>query len=145
MNFISAKNGNRVQNTIARDVVRHCINQLMPRMKTLDISVIFKKIPEKENTIGTCLMLDNNRNFEIEIQKGLSFDEIVKTLCHEMVHVKQYARNEMTDSYWKGQMRWRNRFIDKNTRYSKLPWEREAYRKQNTLAKSYYNSAVDKI
>ena len=62
-----------------------------------------------------------------------------------MVHVKQYARNEMTDSYWKGQMRWRNRFIDKNTRYSKLPWEREAYRKQNTLAKSYYNSVVDKI
>ena len=99
----------------------------------------------KINTIGTCLMQDNNRSFEIEIQKGLSFDEIVKTLCHEMVHVKQYARNEMTDSYWKGQMRWRNRFIDKNTRYSKLPWEREAYRKQNTLAKSYYNSVVDKI
>ena len=145
MNFISAKNGNRVQNTIARDVVRHCIKQLMPRMKTLDISVIFKKIPEKENTIGTCLMQDNNRSFEIEIQKGLSFDEIVKTLCHEMVHVKQYARNEMTDSYWKGQMRWRNRFIKKNTSYSKLPWEREAYRKQNTLTKSYYNSVVDKI
>ena len=72
MNFISAKNGNRVQNTIARDVVRHCIKQLMPRMKTLDISVIFKKIPEKENTIGTCLMQDNNRSFEIEIQKGRS-------------------------------------------------------------------------
>ena len=49
----------------------------------------------------------------------------------------------MTDSTWKGQLRWRNRFIDKNISYSKLPWEREAYRKQNTLAKSYYRSAVD--
>ena len=110
MNYISAKNGNRVQNAVARSVAHHCIDKLMPRMRTLDISILFKKIPEKEYTIGTCLMQDNNRTFEIEVQKGLTFDEIVKTVCHEMVHVKQYARNEMTDSFWKGKMRWRNRF-----------------------------------
>ena len=143
MNYISARNGNKVQNAVARSVAQHCINKLMPRMRTLDISILFKKIPEQENTIGTCLMQDNNRTFEIEIQKGLSFDEIVKTVCHEMVHVKQYARNEMTDSTWKGKLRWRNRFIKKNTSYSKLPWEREAYRKQKTLSKSYYKSKVD--
>ena len=143
MNYISAKNGNKVQNAVARSVAQHCINKLMPRMRTLDISILFKKIPAEENTIGTCLMQDNNRTFEIEIQKGLSFDEIVKTVCHEMVHVKQYARNEMTDSAWKGKLRWRNRFIKKNTSYSKLPWEREAYRKQKTLSKSYYKSKVD--
>ena len=120
MNYISARNGNKVQNAVARSVAQHCINKLMPRMRTLDISILFKKIPPQENTIGTCLMQDNNRTFEIEIQKGLSFDEIVKTVCHEMVHVKQYARNEMTDSTWKGKLRWRNRFIKKNTSYSKL-------------------------
>ena len=143
MNYISARNGNKVQNAVARSVAQHCIDKLMPRMRTLDISILFKKIPAEENTIGTCLMQDNNRTFEIEIQKGLSFDEIVKTVCHEMVHVKQYARNEMTDSTWKGKLRWRNRFIKKNTSYSKLPWEREAYRKQKTLSKSYYKSKVD--
>ena len=143
MNYISARNGNKVQNAVARSVAQHCIDKLMPRMRTLDISILFKKIPAQENTIGTCLMQDNNRTFEIEIQKGLSFDEIVKTVCHEMVHVKQYARNEMTDSTWKGKLRWRNRFIKKNTSYSKLPWEREAYRKQKTLSKSYYKSKVD--
>ena len=143
MNYISARNGNKVQNAVARSVAQHCIDKLMPRMRTLDISILFKKIPPQENTIGTCLMQDNNRTFEIEIQKGLSFDEIVKTVCHEMVHVKQYARNEMTDSTWKGKLRWRNRFIKKNTSYSKLPWEREAYRKQKTLAKSYYKSKID--
>ena len=143
MNYISARNGNKVQNAVARSVAQHCIDKLMPRMRTLDISILFKKIPPQENTIGTCLMQDNNRTFEIEIQKGLTFDEIVKTVCHEMVHVKQYARNEMTDSTWKGKLRWRNRFIKKNTSYSKLPWEREAYRKQKTLSKSYYKSKVD--
>ena len=69
------------------------------------------------------------------IEKKLSFDEMVKTLCHEMVHVKQYARNEMTDNAIKGVYRWRNSYIKENTSYSKLPWEREAYRKQRTLAK----------
>ena len=73
MNYISARNGNKVQNAVARSVAQHCINKLMPRMRTLDISILFKKIPEQENTIGTCLMQDNNRTFEIEIQKGLTF------------------------------------------------------------------------
>ena len=140
MNIITAKNGNRLQHSVARDVVKHCIQKLMPRMRTLDINVVFKRIPKKENTVGTCLMQENNRNFELEIEKKLSFDEMVKTLCHEMVHVKQYARNEMTDNAIKGVYRWRNRYIKENTSYSKLPWEREAYRKQKTLAKSYYNS-----
>ena len=140
MNIITAKNGNRLQHSVARDVVKHCIQKLMPRMRTLDINVVFKRIPKKENTVGTCLMQENNRDFEIEIEKKLSFDEMVKTLCDEMVHVKQYARNEMTDNAIKGVYRWRNRYIKENTSYSKLPWEREAYRKQRTLSKSYYNS-----
>ena len=140
MNYISAKNGNRLRHSVAIDVVKHCISKLMPRMRTLDINVTFKRIPKIENTVGSCLMLENNRNFEIEIETKLSFDEMVKTICHEMVHVKQYARNEMTDNAFNGAYRWRDRYIKKDTSYSKLPWEREAYRKQKTLAKSYYNA-----
>ena len=37
---------------------------------------------------------DNNREFYIEIDKKLNLKEMVLTICHEMVHVKQYARNE---------------------------------------------------
>ena len=53
MNIITAKNGNRLQHSVARDVVKHCIQKLMPRMRTLDINVVFKRIPKKENTVGT--------------------------------------------------------------------------------------------
>ena len=69
MNIITAKNGNRLQHSVARDVIKHCIQKLMPRMRTLDINVVFKRIPKKENTVGTCLMQENNRDFEIEIEK----------------------------------------------------------------------------
>ena len=62
MNYISAKNGNRVQNAVARSVAHHCIDKLMPRMRTLDISILFKKIPEKENTIG---VKEDSKNDEV--------------------------------------------------------------------------------
>ena len=41
-------------------------------------------------------MQEDNRTFEIEINKDIGIKELVTTICHEMVHVKQYARNEMT-------------------------------------------------
>ena len=43
------------------------------------------------------MMEDDNRTFIIEINKDIGIKELVTTVCHEMVHVKQYARNEMTD------------------------------------------------
>ena len=139
-NMIEISGSGKNKRALVNEAATFFIKELMPRMRTLDINVVFKRIPKKENTVGTCLMQENNRDFEIEIEKKLSFDEMVKTLCHEMVHVKQYARNEMTDNAFKGVYRWRDRYIKENTSYSKLPWEREAYRKQKTLSKSYYNS-----
>ena len=47
--------------------------------------------------VGVIDMEDDNRTFEIEINKDIGIKELVTTVCHEMVHVKQYARNEMTD------------------------------------------------
>ena len=138
--FVDVVGGSKSQKTHVHKMVEFCVSKLMPKMNNLDITVHLTK---PQGAMGYCCETDDNRTFEIEIQKGLSFDEIVKTVCHEMVHVKQYARNEMTDSTWKGKLRWRNRFIKKNTSYSKLPWEREAYRKQKTLSKSYYKSKVD--
>lgn len=53
------------------------------------------------------------------------------TLAHEMVHVKQLAKGTLKQvngvSYWKGK-RYR-----KNHRYLDLPWEIEAYSKQELL------------
>ena len=42
-----------------------------------------------------------------------------------MVHVKQYARNEMNDGIIKGRARWKNRYIPEDTNYWDLPWEKE--------------------
>jgi hypothetical protein len=62
------------------------------------------------------------REFEIELNAGAGGAEILQTLAHEMVHVKQFALCETNESLtrWKG-----NRVSESD--YWKEPWEVEAY------------------
>ena len=60
---------------------------------------------------------------------------ILKTLAHELVHVKQFLKRELVDtngleSKWKGEA---YLYID----YYNLPWEKEAYHLQEVLLKEY--------
>lgn len=77
------------------------------------------------------------REFLVRLNKKLSEEDLMETLAHEMVHVKQIARGERQERYrggykviWKG--------VDHtNTPYSKQPWERQAYRMEKKLVKEY--------
>ena len=58
-------------------------------------------------------------------------------LAHEMIHVKQYVKGELkvidkNKVMWKGRT-FRNHF--KGTNHRLAPWEREAYRTDNLIAK----------
>ena len=111
MNFVEVNGGNKVQKEICHKVVGHMIKKLLPRFRTLDITVDLVKI--KSDAVGFCMMLDTNRNFNIELDKGLGIKDMVQALCHEMVHVKQYARNEMNDGIVKGNARWKKDTLQK--------------------------------
>ena len=39
----------------------------------------------------------NHREFEVEIESDLGHIYLLRTLAHELVHVKQYARKELID------------------------------------------------
>ena len=64
------------------------------------------------------------RKFVIEIHPWIGVKNIFETLAHEMVHVKQFAKQEIGNDmiYWKGDLV----NVDK-VDYYKLPWEFEAY------------------
>ena len=48
-------------------------------------------------------MSETTREFDIEIDKNLTLRKLLTTVAHEIVHVKQYARKELTeDSTWQG-------------------------------------------
>ena len=133
-NFVEVSGGNKFQREIAHKTVAIMIKKLMPRMSTLDINIEICNI--KSDAVGFAMMCDDNRTFELEIDKKIKLNDFVTTLCHEMIHVKQYARNEINgvDLCWKG------RNISKDTDYWNYPWEKEAYRLQKRYANEIWES-----
>ena len=140
MNIVEVNGGNKVQREICHKVVGYMISKLLPRFRTLDITVNLVTI--KSDAIGFCMMQDTNREFEIELDKKLGIKDMVQALCHEMVHVKQYARNEMNDGIVNGVAKWKTKTIPENTNYWDLPWEKEAYRMETKLANSVWENGV---
>ena len=89
---------------------------------------------------GECISEDDHKNpryFTIRLKRQ-PLDEMIKTLAHEMVHVKQYAKNELGKELalargGKGLRivtRWQGEFwtpSKKEDGYWDAPWEIEAY------------------
>mgnify|MGYP001351052573 FL=1 len=136
MNLVEVTGGKKYQRDIAQKVVYAMIDTLMPRMRKLDIEVKIRKI--SGDAVGYCMQEDTNRMFTIDVQKDLSLRDFITTICHEMVHVKQYARNEM-DCYGR---KWKTKVISDKVGYYDLPWEKEAYRLQDKLAQEIWDADI---
>jgi hypothetical protein len=133
-NFVEVTGGNKFQRDIAHKTIAFMIKKLMPRMRTLDINLEICDI--KSDAVGFAMMGDDTRTFELEVDKKIKLNDFVTTLCHEMIHVKQYARKEINgvDLCWKG------RNVPEGTDYWNLPWEKEAYRLQKKYADEIWES-----
>jgi hypothetical protein len=112
--------------------------QLMdPRMvRNLEIDI---EVRSNMDVDGECVDEDgvkNPRYFTIGLKRQ-PLDEMIKVLGHEMVHVKQHAKNELQSgvmvfarggltmrSKWKGEI-WKPKA--KECPYYDSPWEIEAY------------------
>jgi len=137
MNLIGVKGGNKFQKEIAAKVVAFMIKELMPRVRTLDITVLIKNKLADE-AVGYCDMGDTNREFTIEIDKTQSLKDFITTLTHEMIHVKQYYRKEMNpyNHAWKG------RKVKDDMDYMDLPWEKEAWKLQDKYAQMVWDADI---
>lgn len=125
MNTVAAFGENENVCTLAEDVVNFCIAKLMPRMRTLDICI---NVDEELEIFGYCLAVDK-REFVIDVKGNASTLEFIETLCHEMVHVKQYARGELAID---GKMEYKTQ-----EDYENVWYEKEAYTKEKELTADY--------
>jgi hypothetical protein len=121
MNIVEAVGGKKKERELAIEVVNWCIKKMMPRIKTLEISISFENI----DAYGYCMEEDTNREFTVTIRKGLSIQELIGTVVHEMIHVKQYARKELRNV--NGRTMWKTKDYS-NVAYMDAPWEKEAYK-----------------
>ena len=79
-------------------------------------------------SISTGYVNDRRPNgFEIEIKETMNRVDYLKAIAHELVHVKQIARNELF-YYMNKPAKWRDTFVDDTkVHYYDLPWEIEAH------------------
>ena len=129
--------GSKFQREVAHKLIYWTIKQLkLTRMSSLDVHIILKKLRGLD---GECSMEDEERRtFTIEARKNLKLRQLIMTLIHEMVHVKQFARNEMDDFPINGRQRWKSKTLPKSINYDDMPWEKEATRLQEKLTDEFW-------
>ena len=126
--------GDNIRKELAYSVIVHCYNQLIPS-HDINIDVLLRTL-ETKRTDGWC-QHNNGINYEISVDKSLSTNQFIKTLCHEMVHVKQGGKNELVEQYTtKYQPLWKGTRCDEYD-LSSPPWELEAYQLEEELYNSF--------
>lgn len=128
---------------LASDVICWCFNKLLPYHSTIHVDVHFKGI-RKGGADGYCEWIDSNvapREFKITVERSLGKENIIKTIIHEMVHVKQYAKGELAERYKDGHKQLWKAVDHSNTKYDDQPWEIEAHTLQDSLYEEYINEA----
>ena len=127
--------GWKLHRKVAYDCVRHSFNELMPRIRKIDIQVKLKKNLYHKRGLYGLMDMEDDRTFRLEVDYS-DMDEMISTIMHEMVHVKQYLRKELVqlDEVYL----WKNVAFGKySVDYRKRPWEIEAYIIEDRLVKSF--------
>jgi hypothetical protein len=116
---------------LIESVVQYAKDQLMPNVRKLYIDVdVIDNFYNEEGIKGE-VITEDDRYFTIAIEPDQDIKEFITTLLHEMVHVKQYVKKELKDSYWKGEYF--------NGPYTDAPWEIDAYELEQTLLEGFLN------
>ena len=140
MNYVNVMGATEWKRALVEDVVDFCITELMPRMRTLEIEVNIKNL-KSEGVAGWCYEGESNRDFYIDVDKNLDVEEMVETVCHEMVHVWQGATRKMKDLPF-GRKMYMGNIYDDTLAYEDEPWEIEAYDMQGGLLEKFKEEYV---
>lgn len=99
--MIIINGGTKNQRKYAHSIVRFICEKFSI---TPTVEINFKRMGNDTN-LGYCLELGDNE-YEIDLKRTLRLREMLITLAHEMVHVKQYFKgeydqpNETDIEYW---------------------------------------------
>jgi hypothetical protein len=104
------------------------------RIRSTVVAIDIRKMPKFKTERGMhvfqgyCFPVSKKKpkKFVILLNNDMTKRETIKTLAHEMVHVRQMRLN-ILQGMGKKRHRWFGRIVDENEEeYHKLPWESEA-------------------
>jgi len=126
LSIIGCPDKKRFRPFVKRAAIFYAENLMTAKM--LENICVRIEFNSKLDVLGYADVLDYNesnkpREFQIELNPIIGSHDILETLAHEMVHVKQYAYKEMNEYG----TRWRGQKITENLNYYDEPWEVEAF------------------
>ena len=129
---VEVTGGRSVDRRWAEETVYWCVRKLLPRVKNLEIYVSINNL----DVSGYCMKV-SDKQYEIEIAKGMSMIDFVSTICHEMVHVRQFFRKQLKHSgdewIWKASRKSATKRVH-DEEYDNAPHEIEAHELEMPLA-----------
>ncbi len=157
--FIEVTGFNRAKRAKIKQAAEYFAYQLMDPRMVRNIQLDIEHNP-KLDVQGECVSEDMTKNprwFTITLRDGKDDEDMIKTLAHEMVHVKQYAKNELGKELTMARggkgiriaTRWQGQFWNakkKEDPYWDCPWEIEAYGREVGLYQRWvdlYNQVND--
>ena len=118
--------------SVARFSADLLMSQRLKRVLYLDFELT-KELYNKEGNLGAVMWNDGNhrpRDFSIRIDITVPKRRILESVCHEMVHVKQFATGEWVELDRTKINRWQGNDINPLPNYWDRPWEVEAHGKE---------------
>lgn len=135
--------GSKENCDIAESMCMFAARKLMPRTcAKLFIEIEFvKNLYNDYGIYGDCTWDSHERNpkdYIVRLDDNLSLEDLLATVAHEMVHVKQYATGELKQYSVQKGYRYKNDYypIDYNIAYR--PWEIEASMLEKTLVNAWH-------
>ena len=103
MALITVTGGRKGQRELVQSVAYFCAYRLMHKRMADNICVEIDLTDfGNDKNSGYCTWQYDYvkpRDFHIEISRAVDDDELIETVCHEMVHVKQYAKEEIKERF----------------------------------------------
>ena len=140
MRELNITGGRKKQRQVVEDVVKWSIKKLnLHRIRTLNLTFSIKSL---KSLYGQLEQLDDKRReFSVVLDKNVDTKDLIRTVIHEMVHIKQYIRKEMDSEIVGSRMRWKSKTYPYDIKYDDMPWEKEA----NRLETKYCNEYLKEI
>ena len=136
-----------------REAAKFFTNHLMSTRlrKGISVRIVFiSNFHEMTGNFGDCgpeYSDERPRNFLIRIDSAQSVKSILKTLAHELAHVKSYACGDLKDYLYSNKLKWRGKLFsadDSDESYWLAPWEIEAHGYEYCLYKLFQRYIEDK-
>ena len=123
--FIEFRNTNKKRQRTIEDALWFAKSYLLPRHKIDEIEIeSWKDLPHD----GDCYDADD-RSFSIRVNKDLSKEDLLTTIFHEFVHIKQHIKKEFGGDVFA--------ISNEEVAYEDRPYEIEAFRLEQEMLEEY--------